>query len=138
MPIHFPLHSARALTLVLIVLLAAGCSRQSGSNVQAAAQSAPPLAQPAPLPMPEPARYLRDLYTRQADCVGDWGRPDACTAAPPGSAAGATVIGPTYSSAIRHETQRVLRQEAVDQGYAQSVEERATDLSVGRIEVKPG
>jgi hypothetical protein len=54
----------------------------------------------------------------------------------PEKAHGVQVFGPTYSSALRGESQLAARREAVEQGYARQLDETPSDKSTGKSEAK--
>lgn len=124
--------------LAAFALLAACGKKESAAPAAPAAQTAVP-AKAQPLPLPPPAKYLRDHYGSLADCVADWGHAGKCVPVPAGApekAQGVQFFGPTYSSALRGESQLAARREAVEQGYARQLDETPSDRSTGKSEVK--
>lgn len=126
------------LAMAATASLFAGCSRTEQHVVAPAGKTVPPPVMPAP--SAPPPSFFRDHYAKLEDCVHDWGYAQKCVPVPPGSPAqqaGASFFGPTYARNYREETQVQLRKEAIDSGYAQSVPTEASNMSVGKSEVKP-
>jgi hypothetical protein len=129
-------------TFLLPVLLAAAllaCSKKETTAASQATQAKAAPQQAQPLPLPPPAKYLRDHYATLADCVADWGFAGKCVPVPAGApekAQGVQFFGPTYSSALRGETQMAARKEAFEQGYVKQIDETPSDKSSGKSEVK--
>jgi hypothetical protein len=126
--------------ICLALFFASGCSRDSQTQVRAAATAATRSAvAPAPLPKPPVAKYQRDLYGKLDDCVADWGFAGRCTPLSPDAperARGATFFGPIYSNTLRFETQITTRREAVEQGYLGQLDETPSNKSIASTEIR--
>jgi hypothetical protein len=128
-----------AVFLCVIAALLAACERKPEPAGKAPA-GGPAVAAPTPLPKPPPAKYQRDAYGRLEDCVADWGFAAKCTPVPadaPERARGALFYGPIYPDALRAEAQLAARREAVEQGYAPQLDDRPSDRSLAKAEVRP-
>lgn len=126
------------LAFSLALALAACGKKETAAPAAPAPQAAAP-GKARPLPLPPPARYLRDHYASLADCVADWGHAGKCVPVSAGAsekAQGVQYFGPTYSSALRGESQWAARREAIEQGYARQLDETPSDQSTGKSEVK--
>jgi hypothetical protein len=124
-----------------VVALAAGCSRKESAPAAGTAGSATPPPQYKPLPLPPPARYVRDFYKSLEDCAFDWGHAGRCTPVPAGAperSQGAAFFGPNYSNAIRDESQLEARKLALQQGYAQSLDEKPSNRAIGASDTPKG
>lgn len=130
-----------AVAVAALTLVACGRNDASKAATTAAAPQANAAApvQAKPLPVPPPAVYLRDHYTRLEDCVFDWGYAAKCLPVEPGSvdhAKGVAFYGPTYSSTLRLESQLASRKEAFERGYLTQFDETPSDRSSAKSEVK--
>jgi hypothetical protein len=139
-PASRPRIGTRGAVLVCVVAaLLAACERKPEPAGKApAAGAAAPAA--TPLPKPPPAKYQRDAYGKLEDCVADWGFAGKCTPVPanaPERARGALFYGPIYSDALRAEAQVAARREAVEQGYAPRLDDKPSDRSLAKAEVRP-
>jgi hypothetical protein len=120
----------------LALVLAAGCSKKEAAApaASAAAGAGSSSSQFKPLPVPPPAKYVRDHYKSLEDCAADWGHAGRCTPVPasaPERAQGASFFGPNYSNAIRDESQLEARKLAVEQGYAQTLDDKPSNRALG-------
>lgn len=120
--------------LLLFAAVAVACERPQQPAVAPAARTVPPPVPSAP-PKAAPS-YVRDHYAKLEDCAHDWGYAQKCNSASNGTG-GTTYLGPIYAKAYREETQAQLRKEAVDGGYSPQMITDASDLSVGKSEVRP-
>lgn len=132
--------SVSALALAAVVLAVSACSKQepaaaASSSSKVASAAAP--SQARPLPVPPPAKYMRDHYAKLEDCVADWGYAGKCIPATPAERAlGVAFFGPTYSNALRLESQLASRKEAFERGYVTQLDEAPSDKSSAKSEVK--
>jgi|GEM_PF-1812859 len=117
----------------LAAALVAGCGKKEQAPAAVAA-TAPAPPQFKPLPLPPPAKYVRDHYRTLEDCAFDWGHAGRCTPVPanaPERAQGAAFFGPNYSTAIRDESQLEARKLALAQGYVAALDERPSNRAIG-------
>lgn len=118
-------------------LAACGKKEPAAGAQQAAAAPTSAAAKARPLPVPPPAKYMRDHYAKLEDCAFDWGYAGKCIPVPPAEKAqGASFYGPTYSDALRLESQLASRKEALERGYVQQLDESPSDKSSAKSEVK--
>ncbi|MDZ7651815.1 MAG: hypothetical protein U5L03_04285 [Burkholderiaceae bacterium] len=127
----------------LALVFAAGCSKKEAAapTAGAAAGVGSSSSQFKPLPVPPPAKYVRDHYKSLEDCAFDWGHAGRCMPVPAGAPernAGAAFFGPNYSNAIRDESQLEARKLALQQGYVTSLDEQPSNRAVGTSDTPKG
>lgn len=128
-----------AASAVVLALAACGKKEPAAGSQQASQASTSAATKARPLPVPPPAKYVRDHYGKLEDCVFDWGYAGKCFPVPPGAAEksqGVSFFGPTYSDALRLESQLASRKEAVERGYVSQLDESPSDKSSAKSEVK--
>jgi hypothetical protein len=134
--------SRALIACVVAVAFVAACSKKEAAAPAAgAAGSATPPPQYKPLPLPPKAKYVRDHYKSLEDCAADWGHAGRCTPVPAGAperAQGASFFGPNYSNAIRDESQLEARKLAVEQGYAQTLDDKPSNRAIGVSDTPQG
>lgn len=130
-----------AASLAALALVAACSKKEAAAPAAGTAGSATPPPQYKPLPLPPKAKYVRDHYKSLEDCAADWGHAGRCTPVPgnaPERAQGASFFGPNYSNAIRDESQLEARKLAVEQGYAQTLDDKPSNRAVGVSDTPKG